>query len=366
MKDIDNLRDHYRRRLLNLHAVTITFVAVLEIVAYFIFCYLGVEKLSASSPYLWWFVALPIFLNLCAHLFARRIDSSLAYNHDLKNNVIIYAVLLTAIVIAVFHRYYIVTATDFTFPIVLCAMFNSKDLLKKVFAISLVVLIIITIMDGAFKLRQLTLSINLLVVYGVNIISYLSSLLAINFSQSNFKLIAEQAEENEQLQDKLQRDPMTGLLNHETFYEELGEAFDDYHNNSIEFTVAVLDIDDFKNINDTYGHEAGDIVLKTLARILKKHCDFNDKVCRYGGEEFAVVFDGNTEAEAVAVMEAVLGQFSSWNFKFADVSITFSCGIVQYDGITQRDELFNRADKLLYEAKQSGKNKICVGSVAKK
>jgi len=360
MKDIDNLRDRYRRRLLNLHAVTITFVAVLEIVAYFIFCYLEVEELSVNSSYLWGFVALPIFLNLCAHLFARKIDSSSAYDHDLKNSVIIYAVLITAIVIAVFHRYYIVTATAFTFPIVLCAMFNSKELLKKVFAISIITLVIISIMDGAFKLRQLTLSINLLAVYGVNIISYLSSLLAINFSQSNFKLIAEQAEENEQLQDKLRHDPMTGLLNHEAFYDELGDVYDDYHNNNVEFSVAVLDIDDFKNINDTYGHESGDIVLKTLSRILKKHCDFNDKVCRYGGEEFAVVFDGNTESEAVAVMEAVLRKFSSWKFKFADVSITFSCGIVQYDGKTERDELFRQADKLMYQAKQSGKNKICV------
>ena len=106
-------------------------------------------------------------------------------------------------------------------------------------------------MDGAFKLRQLALSINLLAVYGVNIISYLSSLLAINFSQSNFKLIAEQAEENEQLQDKLRHDPMTGLLNHEAFYDELGDVYDDYHNNNVEFSVAVLDIDDFKNLCTT-------------------------------------------------------------------------------------------------------------------
>ena len=112
--------------------------------------------------------------------------------------------------------------------------------------------------------------------------------------------------------------------------------------------------------NDTYGHDCGDDVLIWLAKSLKKHCTDNIAAYRYGGEEFAMLFSGESAEEVRAVAESILDGFRKHKFKFTDKTITFSVGIAEFaEGMTSA-ELFEKADKTLYKAKREGKNRVVI------
>lgn len=120
----------------------------------------------------------------------------------------------------------------------------------------------------------------------------------------------------------------------------------------------MLDVDDFKTINDTYGHDNGDKVLQTLATVMQNYCAKEDYAFRYGGEEFAIVFIGKTSNQINTTMKKVLSDFRQRKYNFTNRKITFSCGVAQYDGKMSKENFFAAADSAMYTAKKSGKNTI--------
>jgi len=130
---------------------------------------------------------------------------------------------------------------------------------------------------------------------------------------------------------------------------------------SFELHLLILDIDDFKQVNDKYGHVAGDKILIYIANILKKTLRDGDKIFRYGGEEFVIVLNRIDDKECLLITQRLLELVRSNKliYKGHNINVTTSIGTTKYiDGDTQ-DTLITRADKALYKAKHSGKNKIC-------
>jgi diguanylate cyclase (GGDEF)-like protein len=125
------------------------------------------------------------------------------------------------------------------------------------------------------------------------------------------------------------------------------------------FSVAIFDLDDFKQINDTYGHENGDIVLKTFADILYRGVKSIDYVFRWGGEEFLVVFSCE-KSQAVAAAERVLREIENYPFEFngEEVRMTATCGIAGYVHNSNASMLIEIADSKLYVGKNNGKNQV--------
>ena len=127
-------------------------------------------------------------------------------------------------------------------------------------------------------------------------------------------------------------------------------------------SLAVMDIDFFKKVNDTYGHPMGDRVIKSLALFLKQRLRKTDHIGRYGGEEFAVVLPDTDAATALKVLDDIRQRFAeiSYPAQPMDLSCTFSCGIAElHDGVDSK-ALSKRADEALYEAKHSGRNRSAV------
>lgn len=154
-------------------------------------------------------------------------------------------------------------------------------------------------------------------------------------------------------------DAPTGLYNHKTFQEYLSFLFDQSRDGDYQFQLAMLDIDDFKQVNDTYGHAVGDKILERIARVIETHVDRNDIASRYGGEEFAILFTGSSFDDAKAVMEDIrMSTEALQHTEMARDHVTISCGLVTYDGEDVAAELFERADRLLYQAKRKGKNRV--------
>ncbi|MBV1774553.1 GGDEF domain-containing protein [Burkholderiaceae bacterium DAT-1] len=158
----------------------------------------------------------------------------------------------------------------------------------------------------------------------------------------------------------ISRDRATGLLNKVGFQKQarsvLSQAGSDRH-----MAMAVIDIDKFKNINDTWGHHFGDIVIKRLAVLLQVHMKQDDLLSRFGGEEFVMLLmDCNLEA-AYLRLERMRLAFAGVLFEVEEEDwrgFTFSGGAAAYPALRSETELFRRADEMLYLAKQNGRNQI--------
>lgn len=171
-------------------------------------------------------------------------------------------------------------------------------------------------------------------------------------------LVHELQRKNAELQERAIRDSLTMLYNHQYSIELLKKEIEKVQNNVHEknLSVMMLDIDYFKKINDIFGHQFGDYVLKIVSDVLIKNIDINGYVGRYGGEEFIIILPDTDLNIACAIGEKIRTEISGYNFN-ADYVITISIGIKQY-----RDEsvevLIKNADKLLYVAKQKGRNRL--------
>jgi diguanylate cyclase (GGDEF)-like protein len=122
---------------------------------------------------------------------------------------------------------------------------------------------------------------------------------------------------------------------------------------------AMIDLDHFKQVNDTHGHAAGDRVLRSLAHLLIKRLRHNDIVGRYGGEEFSVVLPGTTGTTAVKLLDELRADFAKVLHQTCDAefSVTFSCGIAELPRFTTLGQISDAADKALYRAKHEGRNR---------
>ncbi|MCE1253866.1 MAG: diguanylate cyclase [Anaerolineae bacterium] len=163
-----------------------------------------------------------------------------------------------------------------------------------------------------------------------------------------------------QLRYLMMRDSLTGLLNHTTFKERYTQEFSRVIRLNKPLAYAMIDLDNFKQVNDTYGHTAGDRVLKSLASMLTKRLRSTDVIGRYGGEEFAVVLPNTSGQEAVKIFEQLCVGFEQIHHrtKSGIFQVTFSCGVSSYPECITPVELAETADKALYCAKHEGKNRV--------
>lgn len=158
-------------------------------------------------------------------------------------------------------------------------------------------------------------------------------------------------------------DTNTGLHNFRYFQQALAMEIEKAVKLKKELSLIILDIDFFKKVNDTYGHLYGDIVLRELAKIMKSCVRSDDHVCRYGGEEFAIIFPNCMQITAEHIAERIRSKIEKTTSNdrrqiFKD-RITVSIGVAGFHpGITQK-ELIYRADCSLYYAKKTGRNKVC-------
>ncbi|RFA39012.1 diguanylate cyclase [Alkalilimnicola ehrlichii] len=173
--------------------------------------------------------------------------------------------------------------------------------------------------------------------------------------------VAIRAERARNLRTFMLTDNLTGLLNHTRIKEQLHSEVARAARHGTTLAFAMLDIDHFKSVNDTYGHHVGDRVIKTLARVLKQRLRKTDYIGRYGGEEFAVILVDADEREARSILDEIrvsfskIRQFTSGGGFVA----TFSGGVASFPGAKDAVSLALEADKALYVAKKAGRNRIC-------
>jgi diguanylate cyclase len=163
----------------------------------------------------------------------------------------------------------------------------------------------------------------------------------------------------EEERSKAYKDALTGIPNRMAFDERINNEYQRWQRYKNKLTLCLVDIDKFKNVNDTYGHKAGDIVLRTVAKKCASKIRKSDYFCRYGGEEFALILPETDLSAAITVAETLRESIEKCSFQYAEenVGITISCGLAQLKGNDNLDSIFQRADKALYKAKETGRNR---------
>jgi diguanylate cyclase (GGDEF)-like protein len=181
---------------------------------------------------------------------------------------------------------------------------------------------------------------------------------------SAFNTMAEELEKDRQtLKDLSASDPLTGLCNHREFFRLLREETERSRRYRHPLALLMIDLDNFKRINDTYGHPAGDRVLCAIAGIIRHELRQVDQVARYGGEEFAVILPETAESEACAIANRIRQAVAARPLAISEtegVELTISIGLAVFpDHAATEEGLVEQADRALYAAKAAGRNRVC-------
>ncbi len=155
-------------------------------------------------------------------------------------------------------------------------------------------------------------------------------------------------------------DPLTRLYNRRRFESDIVREYARAKRYKSPLSLAIIDIDFFKKINDTYGHSCGDYVLSELAYLMINNFRQTDIICRYGGEEFAVILTETPATNVIIPLERLRKTVESYNFKYQGqlLNITISIGVSSNINFADALQMFDDADNALYEAKKLGRNMI--------
>lgn len=162
---------------------------------------------------------------------------------------------------------------------------------------------------------------------------------------------------NERLQELARTDGLTGLINHRTFKERLREEFSKAIRYGIDLSLMMLDVDHFKQFNDTFGHPAGDEVLKKVAAILEDVTRDTDFVGRYGGEEFIILLPYTARDAALGMAERIRASVEEGGWDKRAITISLGVG-TRTDDITEIERFVSEVDEALYHSKLTGRNRV--------
>jgi diguanylate cyclase (GGDEF)-like protein len=155
-------------------------------------------------------------------------------------------------------------------------------------------------------------------------------------------------------------DALTGVYNRRYFYKYASKAIPFAKDSNIPLHLLMLDVDYFKSVNDTYGHNCGDVVLKGIARIIQSQIRESDMLCRLGGEEFGVITMNTSDHYALSIAERIRCAVESHSFVYQEecIQVTISIGVSKFDPSDTLVQWAEKADVALYQAKSSGRNQI--------
>lgn len=309
------------------------------------------------------YIVLPTLINIeCAALY-HYIEYKTAFSESKKNYFLIIVFNTFCLSTSLIHNALPFISLSFILPIFLSAIFGNKKMTNRSFWMSFASYLISSAV-GIYYTHQLTTMIYLNYFAGAILVcaGYLIAKNTIIYQKKNHDVLISFNEQQKIMIEQLKKDSLTQLYNHNTFYNVLNEQIQKNQHSYEPLVLAIIDIDNFKRVNDTFGHVSGDKVLLALSDLMKRYKDDHMMLARYGGEEFCILFEKTSLREAYRMMEEMRLEFSHMEFtEMPATRITFSVGLVELT--SQNDNavsLVEKADMAMYQSKKDGKNKITV------
>lgn len=363
---MDQFKNHYskwRKKLNNAALVIASFTFLLELVVSYLMYNLLPGSIKAPIPeYVLFYIIIPSSSYFLLVLIGRYIMNSRKLSDNVKNYFSILIITCQIFIIACVHNVFIFTSILYIIPIILTVIYSKKMMTNVVTLVSIASMIISSIVatsdissDNAFHAIETFIGIILMIAC-----SLMTNLVA-SIEKDKNNIIKASTFKQLQLEELLKCDPLTGLYNIASFYKALEVAI---NKNELPLSLAVIDIDNFKSVNDAWGHESANEVLIYIAAQLQSCCSTQGYVFRYGGEEFTIVFPNTSASSARAMMEEAQKNIYKHDFGHNPKhSITFSCGIAEYPSPDyDAHSFFHLVDKLMYQAKSAGKNQVLIGT----
>lgn len=371
-----SLRTTWRKSVIHgLYVVAMVFLLI-EVVAFFAFLLKGhsfsvnnifghLFKLNDNSSkaelykgYLVGYLGLPSGLNFVFIILADLANRNPNRTERLRNGLVICSILWECMVASTWHSFFPITTAMYIAPVLLSCMMDDARLFKITVAMSALLMTVsiflASLFDDTWTIHERGLNLVIcLIFFGLTCVICME---IERFSRRKNDIVSRGAQLEREMMIEAKCDSMTGLFNHSEFENYLSEHIKE------DMVLAIIDVDHFKNVNDTYGHKSGDEVLVRISAILSQFVGNKGIVYRYGGEEFAVVFQGITIEDSHEIMESVRNYVYAQTFSFlGGEHISVSIGIVaNKKNETDPNVLFENADWAMYMAKQSGRNRIVV------
>ena len=346
------------------YIVTTAYVTVALIILAHVIWYFAAQTILAHSSdvYLWDYIILPAIglfsLTFLADLFVRSPRFSLVSKEYISLTLFI----IFSFYLSLTHNIARVLLASFILPIFASTVFLNVEITRWTFWISSLAVLLVGVKIYFSGKLDSNIIMQIFVVCFMFLCSYLLAKVLILYGRDNLKTLMHFDDKQQNMQEQLKLDPFTGLNNKKTFDDHLLKLMEECRNTQKFISLAIIDIDHFKSVNDLYGHGMGDRVILYLSEMLKKIQNENTQAFRIGGDEFSILFKGCRTEETYRTCEYLRTQMSSFPLRTADDKlVTLSCGIVCVDPENADMEMLkNAADSALYAAKANGRDQVVI------
>lgn len=365
-RTVDDGQQKWRRAVFAINLVCMAMILVTELIMFFVFECQGLRT-QPLGEYLYRYLFLPTALDgiiLAAGIFFMRICGR---KPEILNYIPLVQMVFICFMLSTIHYMFTAMFCTFCFPIFVSVIFNDRKLTRFVTILDFVLLTAAQFLGPWFtEIVDSYQFANYLVTVAILLCANILCDLLLQYQKQKNRKIEVMYRNRMEMLEQMKYDQKTGLHGHTSFQTGLKKLVDEAELRKRP-AVAVLDIDDFKKVNDTYGHVKGDMVILELARIMRNACGEKYTAARFGGEEFAILFQNGTMDDYIRTVEIIRQEMERTNFDFRDEPVTLSAGIAIWKrgwGVT---EFFDRADEALYISKRQGKNRttVCDGDSVK-
>jgi diguanylate cyclase (GGDEF)-like protein len=251
---------------------------------------------------------------------------------------------------------------SYILPIFASTIFSNIKITRWIFLMSVIAVLLLGVKIYIAGNLDDSMLMQIFVACFMFLCSYLLAKILIRYGHDNLAALTNYNDQQRHMQEQLMLDPFTGLYNRKTFDDYLAKSMEECKSINKCLSLAMIDVDHFKHVNDLFGHAAGDRALLYLSQLLKDIQADNIHAFRIGGDEFAVLFRDCDGEEACRVCENVRTQMKSASLHNTDHhQVTFSCGLVYAEPRnTSAEALMAAADSALYAAKHNGRNQVVI------
>ncbi len=338
-------------------------LSIIDFVVYLVFLYQDILSYQPKAYFLLK-VVLPFLINGAIFCICSVVNSSYGYTEDFKNRICGVGLTTICTIIALFHSTFVILWLLPCFGLVYSVVFQDQTIKRIIYILTLVAIIASAITDYCIgsELPVHFLAESAVIACIFSSLVYVSANILYDFFINAESMIEESDEKQKAYEERLKHDVLTKVYSRYYIDNYLVKMFKDLSLHK-PVSLAMTDIDNFKHVNDTYGHENGDEVLKRIYDVSKTLDPNSVIVSRFGGEEFLFMFMDEDVTKHRIQMEEFRKAFSEQSYPFTDEHFTISAGLVTSYGSIPFDEVLAIADKALYASKSNGKNQTTIGKI---
>jgi len=355
--------DHWREKIIRVFYVIVALIFTVETIVFFAFRSNDLMGEGTTDfQYIIKYIILPTVINVIVVIICHRVNA-MSIKAQIKNYFLLVTVSVMAALLAFIHYTVGAILTIFVIPVFLTILFGQKRITGIISIFNGVLLIISIIHASMNNQASIYFYLNAAVAITLLLSAYLLSTVLIAYNKASSDYVYSSYQTQLSLNEEARNDSLTGLYNQKTFQSLLKGAMEKARHHKTPMSLAIIDLDDFKYINDTFGHLEGDQVLLQFTNLIKQQCNDGEAyVSRYGGDEFAVIYPKASKELAYLRLETLRQRCRQIpRSKIRSGEISFSAGISYYmEGEMNENLLFHQADSALYQAKENGKGQTVI------